>query len=102
MEGKMNMEKTPDQKEAKESKIKIPWFIGFFILAMIVNTYVSFVQPISPFIVSISKAGLTLTLFLIGAGLSLNVIKNVGIKPLLLAVLLWLFISIASLLIIVN
>jgi hypothetical protein len=42
---------------------------------MIVNTYVSFVQPISPFIVSISKAGLTLTLFLIGAGLSLNVIK---------------------------
>lgn len=86
----------------KESKIKIPWFIGFFILAMIVNTYVSFVQPISPFIVSISKAGLTLTLFLIGAGLSLNVIKNVGIKPLLLAVLLWLFISIASLLIIVN
>jgi uncharacterized integral membrane protein (TIGR00698 family) len=86
----------------KESKIKIPWFIGFFILAMIVNTYVSFVQPIGPFIVSISKAGLTLTLFLIGAGLSLNVIKNVGIKPLLLAVLLWLFISIASLLIIVN
>ncbi|HPH22525.1 MAG TPA: putative sulfate exporter family transporter [Chitinophagaceae bacterium] len=86
----------------KESKIKIPWFIGFFILAMIVNTYVSFVQPIGPFIVSISKAGLTLTLFLIGAGLSLNVIKNVGTKPLLLAVLLWLFISIASLLIIVN
>jgi uncharacterized membrane protein YadS len=60
------------------------------------------VQPIGPFIVSISKAGLTLTLFLIGAGLSLNVIKNVGTKPLLLAVLLWLFISIASLLIIVN
>ena len=86
----------------KESKIKIPWFIGFFILAMIVNTYVSFVQPISPFIVNISKAGLTLTLFLIGAGLSFNVIKNVGTKPLLLAVLLWLFISIASLLIIVN
>ncbi|MBP9214351.1 MAG: putative sulfate exporter family transporter [Chitinophagaceae bacterium] len=86
----------------KESKIKIPWFIGFFILAMIVNTYVSFVQPISPFIVSISKAGLTLTLFLIGAGLSLNVIKNVGTEPLLLAVLLWLFISIATLLIILN
>lgn len=81
----------------KASKIKIPWFIGLFIIAMILNTYFPLIQNISPIIVKISKAGLTLTLFLIGAGLSINVLKNVGLKPLLLAVFLWLFISCGSL-----
>ncbi|WKS94470.1 hypothetical protein [Riemerella columbina] len=43
-----------------------------------------------------------LTLFLIGAGLSINAIKSVGVKPLLQAVLLWAFISVGALLIILN
>lgn len=84
----------------KESKIKIPWFIGFFLVAMFLNTYFPMVQNVSPIIVRIAKAGLTLTLFLIGAGLSLDLMKNAGIKPLLLAVLLWLLISIGSFLVI--
>lgn len=88
--------------KSTESKIKIPWFIGYFIIAMILNTYVPFVQEISPTIVKIAKIGLTLTLFFIGAGLSLDTIKKVGIKPLILAVLLWLFISGTSLLVIIN
>ena len=57
----------------KESKIKIPWFIGLFIIAMILNTYFPMVQIISPLIVNVSKIGLILTLFLIGAGLSFQV-----------------------------
>lgn len=81
----------------KESKIKIPWFIGYFILAMLLNTCVPFVQNISGYIVSMAKAGLTLTLFLIGAGFTLKLIKQVGSKPLLLAVLLWMMIAIGSL-----
>lgn len=86
----------------KETKIKIPLFIGYFIIAMLLNTYVPFVQTISPYIVTIAKAGLTLTLFLIGAGLTLKVIKTVGLKPLLLAVLLWIIISVGSLWFIIN
>ena len=86
----------------KDSKIKIPWFIAFFILAMILNTYFPWIQKISPTIVSMAKAGLTLTLFLIGAGLSINVIKNVGVKPLVLAVVLWIFISCGALFVIMN
>lgn len=85
----------------KETNVKIPWFIGYFILAICLNTYFPFVQKLSPTIVSISKSGLTLTLFLIGAGLSLKIIKNIGIKPLLMAVLLWLFISCTVLLMII-
>ena len=80
-----------------ESKIKIPWFIGYFILAICLNTYFPLAQKLSPFIVNISKAGLTLTLFFIGTGLSLKIIQNIGIKPLVMAVVLWLFISFGAL-----
>ncbi len=85
-----------------KSKIKIPWFIGLFIVAMLLNTYSPIFQNISPLIVRISKVGLIFTLFLIGAGLSFKVLKNVGVKPLLLALLLWAFISCGSLLIILR
>ncbi len=86
----------------KNSKIKIPYFIGLFVLAMIMNTYIPFVQKISGYIVDISKAGLTLTLFLIGCGLSKKVLKSVGIKPLLQGVVLWAIISATSLWVITN
>ena len=85
----------------KTSGIKIPYFIGLFIVAMIMNTYVSKIAIIAPYLVSIAKIGLTLTLFLIGAGLNRNLLKSVGIKPLLQGVLLWIFIAVASLLAII-
>jgi uncharacterized integral membrane protein (TIGR00698 family) len=81
----------------KSSKVKIPYFIGLFILAMIANTYVPQTAVIAPYIVSIAKIGLTVTLFLIGAGLNLNALKSVGLKPLLQGVSLWIFIAIGSL-----
>lgn len=86
----------------KETNIKIPWFIGFFILAMLINTYFPVVHQVSPYIVSAAKAGLTLTLYLIGTGLSLQLIKNVGFKPLILAITLWVSISVGTLLVIMN
>ncbi len=83
-------------------KIKIPYFIGFFILAMVANTYLPPVENISPYIVAAAKAGLTLTLFLIGAALPLKTIKSVGVRPLLLGLGLWIFISVVSLVVIDN
>jgi uncharacterized integral membrane protein (TIGR00698 family) len=81
----------------KTKKIGIPYFIGLFILAMIANTYIPFVQAVSPFFILIAKAGLTLTLFLIGAGLSRTVLLSVGLKPFLQGVLLWIGISAGAL-----
>lgn len=83
----------------KENKVKIPWFIAFFVLAMILSTYIPFVQKMSPTIVTFSKAGLNLTLFLIGSGLSFAILKTIGAKPIVMAVLLWLFISIGTLMV---
>ncbi len=82
----------------KSSKVKIPYFILLFILAMIMNTYLSQMANIAPYLVSTAKIGLTVTLFLIGAGLNWKILKTVGIKPLLQGGLLWIFISVAVLL----
>ncbi|EKB08558.1 Uncharacterised protein [Myroides odoratus] len=81
----------------KGSKVKIPYFIGLFVLAMLANSYIPFIQPLGPYIVEISKAALTLTLFLIGTSLSFRTVKNVGAKPFIEGVLLWIFISVSSL-----
>ena len=81
----------------KGAKITIPWFIFFFILAMIANTYLSIPQEVSGALVWLAKKGLTVTLFLIGAGLSRRVIKNVGIRPMVQGVILWIFIGLISL-----
>lgn len=85
-----------------ESKVKIPYFIGFFILAMLANSYIPFVNDFSSYITTIAKIGLTVTLFLIGSGLSAKVLSSVGFKPLLLGVILWICISISSLWIIIS
>jgi uncharacterized integral membrane protein (TIGR00698 family) len=77
----------------KNSKIKVPYFIGLFVLAMLLNSYVPQISVIAPGIVTLAKIGLTITLFLIGATLNINTLKSVGIKPLLQGIFLWIFIA---------
>lgn len=77
-------------------KISIPYFIGLFVVAMCISTYFPEYKIQYSFIETVAKKGLTVTLLLIGAGLSLKTIKSVGAKPLIQGVLLWLFISIIS------
>ncbi|WP_430613827.1 YeiH family protein [Flavobacterium sp. JP2137] len=86
----------------KKSKLKIPYFIFLFVVAIVLNTYLAIPEVVSSTIVLVSKKGLTLTLFFIGAGLTLTSLKSVGIRPLLQGVLLWIFISISSLYVIIN
>ncbi len=81
----------------KDVKITVPYFIFGFIGAMLVNTFVPAARPLTPVLVHLAKIGLTVTLFFIGAGLSMRVVKSVGVKPYVLGVLLWLVISTASL-----
>lgn len=82
------------------SAIKVPWFIGYFVLAILLNTYFP-LEQLSSVITLASKSGLNLTLFLIGSTLSVKALKSIGFRPLAFAVLLWVFISIGSLLLIV-
>lgn len=83
--------------KSKNSKIKIPYFIGLFIVAMLLNSYVPATAVIAPHIVNIAKIGLTITLFLIGATLNVKTLKSVGVKPLLQGIFLWIFIAVLGL-----
>lgn len=79
-------------------KINIPWFILYFIIAVVLNTYVLSSMPeVGQFLSGLARKGLIITMFFIGASLSADVLKAVGIKPLLQGIILWLVISIGSL-----
>lgn len=86
----------------KETKIKIPYFILFFIAAMIASSYRPQMEEIFKVLVMIGRRGLTVCLFLIGAGLSIKTLKSVGVRPFLQGIILWVTISVVSLIVIIN
>ena len=80
----------------KGGKISIPWFIFLFVLAMVANTYLPLPGWLTTSLVYLAKKGLVLTLFFIGAGLSISTVKSVGAKPFILAAALWAIIGVTS------
>jgi uncharacterized integral membrane protein (TIGR00698 family) len=80
-----------------KAKIQWPWFIGLFCLAAVCNTYLPAGGPAYAILVKAAKIGLTATLYLIGSGISIATLKQVGHRPLLQGVLLWLLVSVLSL-----
>ena len=87
--------------KSKGQRISIPWFIFFFILAMLLNTYLLGSSEtgiaIGNAINGFARKILTITLFFIGASLSQDVLKSVGARPLLQGILLWAAISFSTL-----
>ena len=84
--------------KSEGKKVSIPWFILWFIVAILINTYLLDAVPqVGKAISGLARKGLIITMFFIGASLSTNVLKAVGVKPLVQGVLLWLVISIGSL-----
>ncbi len=78
-------------------KVKFPWFILGFVVMAAVFTYMPAWQPAADIIEMVARRGLVLTLFLIGANLTLSALKEVGFKPLLLGVILWMVAASATL-----
>lgn len=88
--------------KSKDSRITIPWFILFFVIAILLNTFVlDSVPQVGTAVSGIARRFLTLTMFFIGASLSMDVLRAVGIRPLIQGVLLWIVISVGSLLYII-
>ncbi len=80
-----------------KTKIQWPWFILFFCLAAVANTYLPILGPAYPVLYKLGRIGLTVTLFLIGTGLSKATIKQVGARPLLQGVILWAIVAVSTL-----
>ncbi len=81
----------------EQPPLQIPWFIGLFLLASISRGIFSPVEAAAPTLVAIAKSGLALTLFLIGAGITMSTLRTVGWRPMVQGVILWVFISLTTL-----
>jgi uncharacterized integral membrane protein (TIGR00698 family) len=88
--------------EHAPGKLQIPWFIGLFLLASALRTWLPGVTTLAPPITHLATAGLALTLFLIGTGLSRETLQAVGWKPMAQGIALWLCISAGSLWVILR
>jgi len=87
----------------------VPRFIIWFVVAILVNTYIlsnadligdqasTVGTAISSAINRLAKSMITLSLFFIGAGLTRKTLKAVGVRPLIQGVSLWIVISLVSL-----
>jgi uncharacterized integral membrane protein (TIGR00698 family) len=85
-----------------KSRIQIPWFIFLFCLAAVINTYGPQEPRLSQMFFQLGRLGLTVTLFLIGTGISRATLKEVGWRPLAQGVLLWIVVGVTSLYFIRN
>ena len=86
----------------KESRFSFPWFILFFLVASAISTYLPLPNEISIPVVAFAKIGFKATLFLIGSGITKQALRNVGFKPMLHGLFLWVVISAISLCLIIG
>lgn len=80
-----------------KGKIKIPWFILYFVIAILIAGFIPVLQPAYSVLSYIGKRGMVLALFMIGSGFNLADLKTVGVRPFLLGVFLWIIISVSTL-----
>lgn len=87
-------------EDMERAPVELPWFILLFLLAAMCNTYVPVGAKVYPWLVTAAKIGLTITLFLIGTGITRPNLRRVGARPLAQGVLLWMMVAVFSLLLI--
>lgn len=85
-----------------DEKASIPLFIVGFLAAALINTYLPEYHIVWGVLNEIAKELLVMTLFLIGSGLSVTVLKKAGLKPFIMAILLWIIVSSVILLLILD
>ncbi len=85
-----------------KERVGVPLFIIGFIVAAFINSWLPAFDPVWHGLYAFAKQALVMTLFLIGAGLTREVLGQVGMKPLLLGALLWVVVSVTTLALIVE
>ncbi|WP_321288759.1 putative sulfate exporter family transporter [uncultured Sunxiuqinia sp.] len=80
-------------KDEKKGKLSIPWFIGLFVLAIVVAHFLPQWQPTYTHLTWLGKRGMVIALLLIGSNISIAEAKKAGSRSFILGILLWLFIG---------
>lgn len=78
------------------TRVAWPWFILFFLLAAVANTLAPAGASVFHGLARLGIVGLTATLYLIGTGVSRSTLRQVGARPLIQGVLLWIIVAVAS------
>ena len=73
--------------------VKKPWFIAGFLAMAALATFVPTLHAPGHYVAAAARRVLVLTLFLIGAGLSREALRSVGLRPFLQGLLLWLIVG---------
>ncbi len=76
-----------------KARIQWPWFILLFCLAALLNTLLPGLSSTFGVLNHLGRLGLTVTLFLIGTGLNRETLKQVGVRPLLQGLALWIIVG---------
>ncbi|HXR97800.1 MAG TPA: putative sulfate exporter family transporter [Terriglobales bacterium] len=84
-------------RKVPRKRAPVPWFIGCFLLASLARTLMPSLAIAAPALTRMAVIGLTVTLLLIGAGLSRATLRTVGARPLVQGLLLWIAIAVGSL-----
>lgn len=84
-------------KSEDKKSIKIPWFILFFVLAIIFANMFPSMQSSYDHFSWLGKRGMVVALFLIGSNITIGEIKKWGPRSFILGILLWIIISLGSL-----
>jgi uncharacterized integral membrane protein (TIGR00698 family) len=84
-------------QKKSSAKMLWPWFIGLFCIAAVISTDLPRFQSLFVQLSKLGRLGLCVTLFLIGTGLSRKVLKQVGVRPMLQGVILWIIVACTTL-----
>ena len=80
-----------------KAKVRLPWFIVLFCIAAVINSYLPVLHPASLELSRLGKLGLAVTLFLIGTGISRQTVRQVGVRPMIQGLVLWIIVGTGSL-----
>ncbi len=80
----------------KTGKIKIPWFIGLFVLAILIAYFIPEGKETYMHFKWLGKHGMIAALFLIGSNISFADAKEAGFKSFALGIILWIIIGVSS------
>ena len=87
-------------RDKNKSKISVPWFIFGFMGMSMLFTFTDVPHHYKSLVSNFAKGGFAMTLFFIGLSFDFKKIRDVGPRPLLLGVGLWVIVSSLSLLLI--
>lgn len=84
--------------EPSAAKPKRPYFIAGFVAVAALVTWIPALAPIGQGVAVAARQVLVATLFLVGAGVTREALRAVGVRPLILGVVLWAVVSVTTLL----